>query len=75
MWGTLLMTQAAANNFASLLALRILSGAFEAIADPAFMLITSMYFTREEQPSRISAWYAFNGVGVAGGGLIGQLLY
>lgn len=71
MWGALLMTQAAANNFAGLLALRILSGAFEAIADPAFMLITSMYFTREEQPSRISAWYAFNGAGVAGGGLIG----
>ncbi|KAI1019556.1 hypothetical protein LB505_000377, partial [Fusarium chuoi] len=67
MWGALLMTQAAAKNFAGLLALRVLSGAFEAIADPAFMLITSMYFTREEQPSRISAWYAFNGIGVAGG--------
>ncbi|KAI5206927.1 MFS general substrate transporter [Aureobasidium subglaciale] len=55
----------------SLAALRILSGAFEAIADPAFMLITSMYYTREEQPSRIAAWYVWNGVGVAGGGLIG----
>ena len=40
MWGALLMAQAAAKNFAGLLALRILSGAFEAIADPAFMLIT-----------------------------------
>lgn len=48
--------------------------AFEAIADPAFMLITSMYYTRAEQPSRISAWYAWNGIGVAGGGLIGALL-
>jgi hypothetical protein len=72
MWGALLMAQAAAKNFAGLLALRILSGAFEAIADPAFMLITSMYFTRAEQPTRISIWYAFNGVGVAGGGLIGK---
>ncbi|RSH89938.1 hypothetical protein EHS25_001924 [Saitozyma podzolica] len=71
MWGVLLMCQAAANNFASLTGLRILSGAFEAIADPAFMLITSMYYTRSEQPSRISAWYCFNGLGVAGGGLIG----
>ncbi len=71
MWGVLLMCQAAAQNFATLTALRILSGAFEAIADPAFMLITSMYYTREEQPSRISAWYAWNGIGVAGGGLIG----
>lgn len=72
MWGALLMCQAAVQNFASLLALRVLSGAFEAIADPAFMLITSMYYTREEQPSRISAWYAWNGVGVAGGGLLGK---
>jgi hypothetical protein len=36
-----------------------------------FMLITSMYYTREEQPSRISFWYAFNGLGVAGGGMLG----
>ncbi|KAI0113108.1 MFS general substrate transporter [Daldinia grandis] len=71
MWGVLLMAQAAAKDFAGLTTLRILSGAFEAIADPAFMLITSMYYTREEQPSRISAWYAWNGIGIAGGGLIG----
>ncbi|KAG4219278.1 hypothetical protein PC116_g32242, partial [Phytophthora cactorum] len=70
MWGVLLMAQAAAKDFAGLTVLRILSGAFEAIADPAFMLITSMFYTREEQPSRISAWYAWNGIGVAGGGLI-----
>ncbi|KAI1138502.1 MFS general substrate transporter [Hypoxylon sp. FL0543] len=71
MWGVLLMCQATAQNFAGLTVLRISSGAFEAIADPAFMLITSMYYTREEQPARISAWYAWNGIGVAGGGLIG----
>ncbi|WWD20820.1 hypothetical protein CI109_105297 [Kwoniella shandongensis] len=71
MWGVLLMCQAASHNFATIAALRVLSGAFEAIADPAFMLITSMYYTRAEQPSRISIWYAFNGVGVGGGGLIG----
>jgi len=30
-----------------------------------------MFYTRAEQPSRISTWYAFNGIGVAVGGLIG----
>ncbi|KID75648.1 uncharacterized protein G6M90_00g047060 [Metarhizium brunneum] len=74
MWGALLMLQAVVRNFGSLLALRVLSGAFEAIADPAFMLITSMYYTRAEQPSRISAWYAWNGIGVAGGGLLGYAI-
>ena len=67
------MCQAASHNFTTLAVLRVLSGAFEAIADPAFMLFTSMFYTREEQPSRISAWYAFNGLGVAAGGLIGMI--
>lgn len=57
------MAQAAAQNFAALAALRVLSGAAEAIADPAFMLFTTVYYTRAEQPSRISCWYMFNGVG------------
>ncbi|KAG7087313.1 hypothetical protein E1B28_013290 [Marasmius oreades] len=74
LWGVLLMAQAAARNFAELAVLRILSGAFEAIADPAFMLITTMFYTRAEQPSRISMWYAANGVGVAGGGLLGYAI-
>lgn len=72
MWGALLMCQAASQNFDALAALRVLSGAFEAIADPAFMLIVSTYYTREEQPWRISAYYLWNGIGVAGGGLIGR---
>lgn len=37
MWGVLLMCQAAVNNFGGLAALRVLGGAFEAIADPAFV--------------------------------------
>ncbi|KAJ7157616.1 major facilitator superfamily domain-containing protein [Mycena crocata] len=73
-WGVFLMLQAAANNFAALAALRVISGAFEAIADPAFMLITTMYYTQEEQPSRISFWSCFNGVGVAAGGLLGYAI-
>jgi MFS family permease len=71
MWGVLLMCQTGVSNFGGLAALRVLGGAFEAIADPAFMLFTTMFYRREEQPSRISAWYVWNGVGVAGGGLIG----
>lgn len=65
------MAQGGVSTFAGLTALRVLSGAFEAIADPAFMLITSMFYTREEQPSRMAIWYIWNGIGVAGGGLIG----
>lgn len=39
-WGTFLMLQAAAPSFGALAALRAISGAAEACADPAFMIIT-----------------------------------
>ncbi|EIN06852.1 MFS general substrate transporter [Punctularia strigosozonata HHB-11173 SS5] len=71
MWGFLLMCQAASRSFVQLAVLRVLSGAFEAIADPAFMLLTTSFYTRREQPLRIATWYTANGLGVAGGGLIG----
>lgn len=41
-WGVLLMAQASVKKFADLIALRIVSGAAEAIADPAFMLFTTV---------------------------------
>jgi len=33
-----------------------------------------MFYRRAEQPSRISTWYAANGIGVAGGGLLGYAI-
>ncbi|KAG9008332.1 hypothetical protein FRB94_013378 [Tulasnella sp. JGI-2019a] len=74
MWGALLMAQAASTKFVHMAVLRLLSGAFEAIADPAFMLITSMFCTRAEQPNRISFWYSANGIGTAAGGLLGYAI-
>ncbi|QRD94700.1 MFS allantoate transporter [Aspergillus flavus] len=71
MWGVFLMIQAACHNFATLAVLRALGGAAEACADPAFMLITSMWYTRREQPVRIGLWYTANGLGIALGGLLG----
>ncbi|VVT51624.1 uncharacterized protein SAPINGB_P003158 [Magnusiomyces paraingens] len=71
MWGVLLMIQAACPNFATLVVLRILGGAAECCADPAFMLITGMWYTRRQQPVRIGIWFSATGVGVAFGGLLG----
>jgi MFS family permease len=71
LWGVLLMAQAGAKNFTVLAVLRALSGAAEACSDPAFMLITSMWYTRRQQPVRIGLWYTANGLGIALGGLLG----
>lgn len=69
--GVFLMIQAACNSFETLAVLRALGGAAEACSDPAFMLITSMWYTRREQPVRIGLWYTANGIGIALGGLLG----
>ncbi|KAJ5620958.1 hypothetical protein N7510_004942, partial [Penicillium lagena] len=71
MWGVFLMIQAACNSFRTLAVLRALGGAAEACSDPAFMLITSMWYTRREQPVRLGLWYTANGFGIALGGLLG----
>ncbi|GAB1194954.1 hypothetical protein APSETT444_004206 [Aspergillus pseudonomiae] len=71
LWGLFLMLQAAAKNFVQLAVLRVISGAAEACSDPAFMLITSMWYTRRQQPIRIGLWYTANGFGIALGGLLG----
>ncbi|KAH9232477.1 hypothetical protein K456DRAFT_1750859 [Colletotrichum gloeosporioides 23] len=70
-WGTFLMLQAVAPNFTVLAVPRAISGAAQACADPAFMIITSMWYTRREQPIKIGLWYTANGVGIALGGLLG----
>ncbi|ORY16399.1 allantoate permease [Clohesyomyces aquaticus] len=61
LWGVLLIAQAGTKNFATLMVLRALSGAAEACSDPSFMLITSMWYTRRQQPVRIGLWYTANG--------------
>ncbi|OJJ81772.1 uncharacterized protein ASPGLDRAFT_75930 [Aspergillus glaucus CBS 516.65] len=71
LWGVFLMLQAVAKNFVQLAVLRVISGAAEACSDPAFMLITSMWYTRRQQPIRIGLWYTANGAGIAIGGLLG----
>lgn len=68
------MLQAACTNFKTLAALRALAGAAEACADPAFMVVTSMWYTRKEQPIRIGLWYTANGLGIALGGLLGYAI-
>ena len=50
--------------------LRILSGA----AEPAFVLITALWYTRSQQPVRIGLWSSANDIGIALGGLLGYAI-
>ncbi|KAJ0340069.1 hypothetical protein COL26b_012003 [Colletotrichum chrysophilum] len=69
-WGIVLTCTAASHSFAGLAVCRFLLGMFEAVITPAFMLVTSMWYTRKEAPVRAGAFYCFNGIGSMVGGIL-----
>ena len=70
-WGILFMCTAASRSFAGLMAIRFPLDACESYISPAFVVITTQWYTREEQPARVSHWFIGSGVGQIIGGLIG----
>jgi MFS family permease len=62
LWGAILMASSAAKNFATLAALRLLLGLVEACLGPAWVQLTSVFWTRKEQPLRMCIWLGCNGV-------------
>ncbi|KAI1848518.1 hypothetical protein JX265_013801 [Neoarthrinium moseri] len=69
-WGSILMVTAACHNFAGLATCRFMLGVFEAPITPCFMMIVSMWYTREQQPFRAGIFYSCNGVGSMIGGIL-----
>lgn len=70
LWGAVVSVTAACNNFGSLVVTRVLLGVFESAVAPSLILITSMWYKRHEQPSRVGFWY----LGVGSGTMIGALI-
>ncbi|GKT66784.1 allantoate permease [Colletotrichum tofieldiae] len=56
MWGVTLSLHAACHNFTGLVIVRGFLGAFEAVCQPAFVLLTSMWYKREEQAATAIYW-------------------
>ncbi|KAL4889366.1 major facilitator superfamily domain-containing protein [Aspergillus ambiguus] len=73
-WGALLMTTPACHNFAGEAANRFLLGMLEAVVNPGFMLMMSMWYTTNEQPLRLEAYYCTSGLATMFGGLIGYAI-
>ncbi|KAJ5155280.1 transporter [Penicillium capsulatum] len=69
-WGLTLCCFAATHNFAGAVAIRIFLGVFEAAVTPGFALLTSQWYTKKEQGSRVNIWFSFNGVGQIVGGVV-----
>ncbi|KAK0610789.1 major facilitator superfamily domain-containing protein [Immersiella caudata] len=62
LWGSSLAIMSACTNFSSLLGLRFMLGAFEAMIAPSCVAVTQMWWRRGEQTLRTSYWNAMNGV-------------
>ncbi|PYH49058.1 putative MFS transporter [Aspergillus saccharolyticus JOP 1030-1] len=77
LWGLLTTLNCVAKNFAGLVILRVLLGCFESAVAPALILITSMWYRRDEQPKRIGLWYLGTGTATIVGALVayGLLFY
>ncbi|KAK4112330.1 MFS general substrate transporter [Canariomyces notabilis] len=69
-WGTVLACTAACHNFAGLVVVRTLLGIFEAACQPAFVVLSAMWYRREEQAARVTYWYMMNGAQQVVGGLL-----
>ncbi|KAI0468439.1 MFS general substrate transporter [Xylaria cf. heliscus] len=70
LWGASEALLAACTNFSSLVAVRFLLGAFEALIAPSCIAITQMWWRRSEQTLRTSYWNAMNGVTQIVGSLV-----
>ncbi|KAJ5896760.1 transporter [Penicillium subrubescens] len=69
-WGLILSCFAGVKSFAGAIAIRLFLGVFEAAVTPGFALITSQWYTKKEQGSRVNIWFSFNGVGQILGGVV-----
>jgi MFS family permease len=69
-WGIVCMLQATVFNFAGFFTVRFFLGMLEGCVSPAWVLLTSMLWTREEQSLRSSIWLCTNGVS----SILGSLL-
>ncbi|BCS19541.1 putative MFS transporter [Aspergillus puulaauensis] len=67
LWG---VCSAASTNFPGLMVVRFLLGVFESCVQPAFIVMTAMWFTRQEQAVLTSLWYCMTGVQLMVGGIL-----
>ncbi|KAF2709705.1 MFS general substrate transporter [Pleomassaria siparia CBS 279.74] len=70
LWSITLACHAACKSFPALLVVRTLLGIFEAVCQPTFLILSSMWYKREEQATIVTLWYMMNGGQQIVGGLL-----
>ncbi|CAH0047051.1 unnamed protein product [Clonostachys solani] len=70
LWGAVAGCLGASQNFSSLGAIRFLLGLTEGAVAPSFMIITSTWYKRRENPIRVAVWVSMFGVSQIAGALM-----
>jgi MFS family permease len=70
LWGIVLALHATATNFTTLVVCRTFLGVFEAVCQPAFLIMSSLWYKRDEQAQTVTYWYVMNGAQQIVGGLL-----
>jgi MFS family permease len=63
-WAIALCTQAACHSFGAIFACRFIMGMCEGVIIPGFLIVTAMFYTREEQIRRTAYWYLMTGIAI-----------
>ncbi|KAI0748380.1 MFS general substrate transporter [Daedaleopsis nitida] len=69
-WSVALLSHTAAKNFGQFFACRAFLGICEGAITPGFMIVTSMFYTRQEQTQRVGYWFLMNGAAIIMLGLV-----
>lgn len=64
------MTTPACHNFAGIAVNRFLLGVTEAVVNPGFVIMMSIWYTSSEQPLRLETYYCTNGIATMFGGYV-----
>ncbi|PVI00180.1 allantoate permease [Periconia macrospinosa] len=70
LWSITLALHSVCFNYPSLVTVRTLLGIFEAVCQPTFLILSSMWYKREEQTKIVTWWYMMNGMQQIVGGLL-----
>lgn len=70
LWSTTLALHSVAKTFTHIVVLRTLLGIFESVCQPAFVIMSAMWYKREEQTAIVTFWYMMNGMQQIVGGLL-----
>lgn len=74
-WGVIMCLHTVP-QYAGFVALRTILGALESAVTPAFVILTSQWYKKEEQFIRTSLWFSCNGIGmILGSGAIAYNVY